>query len=216
MGHVKRSIGGARQLRSSAELEKWRKLSWPFVSVILPYSLIQTIFCYTSLFFFLHAHLVESFEQNCRRAQAFSLVAVVGDNSTDTEDDARWTRGPRALMATDGWVGGIRTGSAGGRATTKTGRGIAARDAARTPVSLNSFAPVHVTPLAESVRSFACMTSPQFWIDLLSFSIWIRRRATPWQLRWSKHTKPHTSNTWSWYGDSVRVAYKGPLHVNAT
>lgn len=124
-------------------------------------------------FFFFHARLVESFEQNCRRAQAFSLVAVVGDNSTDTEDDARWTRGPRALMATDGWVGGIRTGSAGGSATTKTGRGIAASDAARIPVSLYSFAPVHVTPPAQSVRSFVCMTSPEFWIDLFRISAYL-------------------------------------------
>lgn len=51
------------------------------------------------------------------------LVAVVGDNSTDTEDDARWTLGPRAPMATDGWVGGIRTGSTGGCATIETREG---------------------------------------------------------------------------------------------
>lgn len=51
------------------------------------------------------------------------MVAVVGDNSTDTEDDARWTLGPRASMATDGWVGGIRTGSTGGCATTETREG---------------------------------------------------------------------------------------------
>ncbi|TMS02728.1 Serine/threonine-protein kinase pim-3 [Larimichthys crocea] len=34
-----------------------------------------------------------------------SVVAVIGDNSTDTEEDARWTLGPRASMGTDGWRG---------------------------------------------------------------------------------------------------------------
>lgn len=38
------------------------------------------------------------------------MVAVVGDNSTDTEEDARWTLGLRAPMGTDGWVGGAHTG----------------------------------------------------------------------------------------------------------
>lgn len=40
------------------------------------------------------------------------LVAVVGDNSTDTEDDARWTLGPRAPMATDGWVASVQAAQA--------------------------------------------------------------------------------------------------------
>lgn len=49
-----------------------------------------------------------------------SMVAIIGDNSTDTEEDARWTLGPRAPMGTDGWVGGTHTGSTGGSASTKT------------------------------------------------------------------------------------------------
>lgn len=51
------------------------------------------------------------------------VVAVIGDNSTDTEEDARWTLGPRAPMGTDGWVGGTHTGSTGGSASTQTRRG---------------------------------------------------------------------------------------------
>lgn len=146
-------------------------------------------------FFFFHAHLVESFEENCWRAEAFSLVAVVGDNSTDTEDDARWTRGPRALMATDGWVGGIHTGSAGGRATTKTGRGIGASDAARTPVSPYSFVPVHVTPLAESGCSFVCVTSPEFWIDLFRVSAYLLGTAQRRDNSGGQNTQtPHVSH----------------------
>lgn len=47
------------------------------------------------------------------------VVAVVGDNSTDTEEDARWTLGPRAPMGTDGWVGGTHTGSTGDSASTE-------------------------------------------------------------------------------------------------
>lgn len=41
---------------------------------------------------------------------AVAVAAVVGDNSTDTEEDARWTMGLRVLMGTDGWVGGTHTG----------------------------------------------------------------------------------------------------------
>lgn len=51
-------------------------------------------------------------------ALRLSVVAVVGDNSTDTEEDARWTLGLRALMGTDGWVGGTHTGRTCG--STKT------------------------------------------------------------------------------------------------
>ena len=51
------------------------------------------------------------------------VAAVVGDNSTDTEEDARWTLGPRALMGTDGWVGGTHTSSTGWSASTKTRKG---------------------------------------------------------------------------------------------
>lgn len=51
------------------------------------------------------------------------VVAVIGDNSTDTEEDARWTLGRRAPMGTDGWVGGTHTGSTGGSASTQTRRG---------------------------------------------------------------------------------------------
>lgn len=50
-------------------------------------------------------------------------MAVIGDNSTDTEEDARWTLGLRALMGTDGWVGGTHTGSTGGSTGTKTNKG---------------------------------------------------------------------------------------------
>ncbi len=52
------------------------------------------------------------------------MVAVIGDNSTDTEEDARWTLGLRALMGTDGWVGGTHTGSTGGSASTETKKGV--------------------------------------------------------------------------------------------
>lgn len=51
-----------------------------------------------------------------------TVVAIVGDNPTDSEEDARWTLGPRGPMGTDGWVGGTHTGSAGWGASTKTGK----------------------------------------------------------------------------------------------
>lgn len=49
------------------------------------------------------------------------VVAIVGDKSTDTDDDARWTLGRRAPWAQmGGWVGGIHTVSTGGGTTSKT------------------------------------------------------------------------------------------------
>lgn len=47
-------------------------------------------------------------------------VAVVGDNSTDTEEDARWTLGPQAPTGTDGWVGGTHTDRTCGISSSET------------------------------------------------------------------------------------------------
>lgn len=45
-----------------------------------------------------------------------SVVGVLGDNSTDTDTDARWALGPEGA---DGWMGGIYTGSTSTKTSTR-------------------------------------------------------------------------------------------------